>query len=57
MSKGYRTNAYLKEEIRYEFTKEQVLAIGESFQNTIKWTSLYKAKEFKHWFKSYQSNY
>jgi|SRR6218665_225298 len=52
---GFYTNKNLQEFIIYEFQKEKINIVGESFQSEISWSNIHKIKELKNWFLIYQS--
>ena len=54
--KNYRTNSYVNEQVHYQFNREEVITSGETFHNAIRWSSLHKVKEHKHWFLLFNSN-
>ncbi len=47
--RNYNSSKNLKEIITYEFTADTIIITGETFNTTMRWTSLYKVKELNDW--------
>lgn len=52
-NKNYNTQKIVKEKIRYEFNKYNIIQNGETFNSTIKWSGLQKASETANWYLLY----
>jgi c-di-AMP phosphodiesterase-like protein len=47
--RNYKTNARISETIKYEFDKEYIEVIGESFNSKQTWNKIYSVTENKDW--------
>ncbi|MCX6740074.1 MAG: YcxB family protein [Candidatus Parcubacteria bacterium] len=45
----FKINKFLQEQIRYEFTEDQVSVSGETFNSNYKWDNIFKIEELKDW--------
>ncbi|WP_294284211.1 YcxB family protein [uncultured Chryseobacterium sp.] len=52
---AFSSNKNIQESITYTFTDEKIRIQGETFEEEISWSSIYKVKENKDWFLIYQS--
>lgn len=53
--RNYDSSKNLKETVLYEFNLNNIIITGESFNSTLRWSSLYKVKELKNWILLYTS--
>ena len=53
--KNYKSNGRISETINYEFDKENIQLIGESFNSTLTWEKIYSVTENKYWILIWQS--
>lgn len=56
LKREFYTHKNLQESIIFDFYKEKIEIIGETFQSEISWSNVHKVKELKKWFLIYQSN-
>lgn len=52
----FESNKSIQEEIIYQFSKEKIEVIGETFHSDVSWTTVFKINESKDWFMIYHSN-
>lgn len=52
---AFNSNKNIQESITYIFTDNKIRMVGETFDEDIAWSSIYKVKENKDWFLMYQS--
>ena len=53
--KNYKSNGRISETINYEFDKENIQLLGESFNSTLTWEKIYSVTENKDWILIWQS--
>jgi len=53
--KNYKSNGRISETINYEFDKENIQLIGESFNSTSTWEKIHSVTENKDWILIWQS--
>jgi len=53
--KNYESNGRIRETINYEFDKENIQIIGESFNSTLTWEKIYGVTENKVWILIWQN--
>lgn len=53
--RNYDSSKNLKEAVLYEFNLDNIIIKGESFNSTMRWSSLYKVKELNNWILLYTS--
>ena len=54
--KNYRSSSHLKEELKIEFTTNEIRMRGESFYTVLDWAKMYKVQELKDWVLIYQNS-
>lgn len=52
---AFNSNKNIQESILYTFTEDKIRILGETFDEDITWSSVYKVKEKRDWFLMYQS--
>lgn len=52
---AFNSNKNIQESITYIFTDNKIRMVGETFDEDVPWSSVYKIKENKDWFLIYQS--
>lgn len=52
---AFNSNKNIQESITYIFTDDKIRMVGETFDEDVTWSSVYKVKENKDWFLMYQS--
>lgn len=52
---AFNSNKNIQESITYIFTDNKIRMVGETFDEDVTWSSVYKIKENKDWFLIYQS--
>lgn len=52
---AFNSNKNIQESITYIFTDDKIRMVGETFDEDVTWSSVYKIKENKDWFLIYQS--
>lgn len=52
---AFNSNKNIQESITYIFTNDKIRMVGETFDEDVPWSSVYKIKENKDWFLIYQS--
>lgn len=52
---AFNSNKNIQESITYIFTDNKIRMVGETFDEDVAWSSIYKVKENKDWFLMYQS--
>ena len=52
---AFNPNKNIQESITYIFTDNKIRMVGETFDEDVAWSSIYKVKENKDWFLIYQS--
>ena len=52
---AFNSNKNIQESITYIFTDDKIRMVGETFDEDVVWSSIYKVKENKDWFLIYQS--
>lgn len=52
---AFNSNKNIQESITYIFTDNKIRMVGQTFDEDVPWSSIYKIKENKDWFLMYQS--
>jgi len=53
--RSFSTNKRLQEKIIYEFTNENIIIKGETFNSELNWSKTYRIMELNNWILIYQS--